>query len=168
MSRRRRAWALLALAALLGAGGCAGDDEATGGVAPTAASEPTTAVTISRGGAVAGSGCALLADDVEARRRGLMGRTDLGGHIGMVFTFPSPVTSTFWMRGTPLPLSIAFFDADGAYVSEADMAPCGDEGDCPSYAAAGPYRYALEVRQGDLDDLGVGPGATLALGGPCT
>lgn len=166
MSPRRRAWAVLALAALLGAAGCSDGD---GGAAAIAApgEEPSATVTISRSGAVAGSGCALLAADAETRRRGLMERTDLGGHVGMVFTFPSPVTTTFWMRSTPLPLSIAFFDADGAYVSQADMAPCGDEGDCPSYAAASPYRYALEVRQGDLDALGVGPGATLALGGPC-
>lgn len=167
MSRRRRAWVLLALAAVLGTAGCADDGGGAAAPAPAAA-EPSTSVTISRGGVVAGSGCALLADDVETRRRGLMGRTDLGDHVGMVFTFPSEVTTSFWMRGTPLPLSIAFFDDDGAYVSEADMAPCGDDGDCPTYAAAAPYRYALEVRQGDLDDLGIGPGATLALGGPCS
>lgn len=167
MSPRRRAWALLALAALLGPAGCGGDDDGGAVAVAPAREEPSATVTISRGGVVAGSGCALLAEDVETRRRGLMERTDLSGHVGMVFTFPSPVTATFWMRSTPLPLSIAFFDAEGRYVSEADMAPCGAEGDCPSYAAAAPYRYALEVRQGDLDDLGVGPGATLALGGAC-
>ena len=49
-------------------------------------------------------------------------------------------TSGFYMRNTPMPLSIAWFDADGAVVSTADMAPCDDRDGCPLYPAAGPYR----------------------------
>ena len=65
------------------------------------------------------------------------------------------------------PLSIAFFAADGAYVGGYDMEPCDDSSDCPAYPSPGTYRFALEVVQGDLDDLGVGPGSRLALGGDC-
>ena len=39
------------------------------------------------------------------------------------------------MRDTPQPLSIAFFDGAGRYVSSTDMAPCGTGTDCPTYAA---------------------------------
>jgi uncharacterized membrane protein (UPF0127 family) len=111
--------------------------------------------------------CALLAQTQAQRARGLMGRTDLAGHAGMVFVFPSTATDTFYMRNTPMPLSIAWFDATGRFVSAADMVPCADRPDCPQYAATNPYRYALEVPEGGLSSLGVGPGTVLTVGGSC-
>lgn len=113
--------------------------------------------------------CALLASTPEQRRQGLMGRTDLAGYDGMLFVFPSEQDSGFWMKDTPMPLSIAFFDSDGGFVSSADMEPCMDRGnDCPVYRPAGPYRTALEVQQGGLSGLGIGPGASIAAGGGCS
>ena len=44
------------------------------------------------------------------------------------------------------------------------MPPCGDQPICPTYAADGPYRYALEVPQGGLPRLGIGPGTRLVVG----
>lgn len=100
--------------------------------------------------------CVWLADTPERRQRGLMEVTDLGeGKAGMVFAFDEPATGGFWMRNTPMPLSIAFVAGDGRVVSTADMDPCGDRTDCPSYGAAGPYRWALEVPRGGLARLGV-------------
>jgi uncharacterized membrane protein (UPF0127 family) len=114
--------------------------------------------------------CALLAATEAAREQGLMDQVDLGGYDGMVFRFEAPIEGQFFMYRTPLPLSIAFFDADGAYVAERDMAPCPaeDASDCPTYAAGAPYLHALEVPRGTLGHLGIGPGARLSFpGGPC-
>lgn len=112
--------------------------------------------------------CLLVASTEEQRQRGLMEVTDLGGYEGMVFVFDDDQASGFWMRNTPTPLSIAWFDAEGAFVSATDMAPCpDDEDDCPVYEPEGTYRFAVEVFEGDLDDLGVGPGSRLRLGGEC-
>lgn len=111
--------------------------------------------------------CALLADTPEQRERGLMGRTDLAGYDGMIFRFEADTTGSFWMKNTPLPLSIAWFDSSGAFVSAADMEPCLDQPSCPTYGAGGPYRFALEVPKGALPTLGVGPGSRLVLGGAC-
>jgi uncharacterized protein len=95
--------------------------------------------------------------------------TDLGGYEGMVFVFDADTDGGFWMRNTPTPLSIAWFDAAGEFVSATDMAPCpDDESDCPVYPPEGTYRFAIEVFQGDLDGLGAGPGSRLRLGGECT
>lgn len=109
--------------------------------------------------------CLLAALTAAQRAAGLMFVTDasLGGHDGMVFVFDEDVSSGFWMRNTRLPLSIAYFDADGMLVSVADMDPCPDAAPtCPSYAAGGPFRYAIEVPRGELPRIGVvGPeGAT--------
>lgn len=112
--------------------------------------------------------CLLVAADQAQRQQGLMGVTDLGGHQGMVFIWDDDVQSGFWMRDTPMPLSIAWFDAEGAFVSATDMDPCpATADDCPTYPPDGPYRFALEVPQGELEALGVGEGSRLALGGEC-
>ena len=107
--------------------------------------------------------CLLSAIDGPQRERGLMEVTDedLGGYDGMLFEYPEEQPGAFWMRNTPQPLSIAWFDDRGELVSTADMQPCGDSSDCPTYPAAGTFKYAIEVPQGMLDDIGAEPGATL-------
>lgn len=111
--------------------------------------------------------CALLAATDDQRARGLMEVTDLEGYTGMVFRYSADSTGGYHMQNTPMPLSIAWFAADGTFVSAADMEPCGDRTDCPSYGATGPYRFALEVPLGQLPALGIGPGSRLELTGPC-
>jgi uncharacterized membrane protein (UPF0127 family) len=89
----------------------------------------------------------------------------------MVFRFDEPIDARFYMFHTLIPLSVAFFDDQGAFVSASDMAPCSadEPGDCPTFAAARPYVHAIEVAKGDLGRLGIGPGSTVALTeGDCT
>ena len=111
--------------------------------------------------------CALLAETAAQQGLGLMNRTDIGGYDGMLFKFSADSTAAFYMKDTPLPLSIAFFDGTGQFVSTTDMAPCIHQATCPTYAATRPYRWALEVPQGALPRLGIGPGTRLLTGGPC-
>jgi uncharacterized membrane protein (UPF0127 family) len=108
-----------------------------------------------------------VAATAKQQEQGLMGVTDLDGADGMVFRFSSPVQDTFYMFHTPMPLSIAWFGADGMFVSSADMAPCGAaHGDsCPVYGPSGPYTDAIEVPIGSLGRLGVGNGSRLTVGG---
>ena len=109
--------------------------------------------------------CVWLADTADERARGLMGVTDLGGAAGMVFRFEAPVRGSFFMLGTPTPLSIAWFGTDGEYVESTDMEPCVEvpEDGCPLYGPDREYQLALEVVRGGLPELGVGPGARLEL-----
>jgi uncharacterized membrane protein (UPF0127 family) len=109
--------------------------------------------------------CVWLADTPEERARGLMGVTDLGDGVGMVFSFDEPLVGSFYMFQTPTPLSIAWFGDDGGLVGSADMAPCLDTpaGECPLYSPGVAYDLALEVFDGGLDDLGIGPGSRLEL-----
>ena len=111
--------------------------------------------------------CALLAETAAQQERGLMNRGDIGGYDGMLFRFAEDTDTTFWMNDTPLPLSIAFFDGRGRFVSTADMAPCIHQPTCPTYRAPRPYRYALEVPQGALPRLGIGAGTRLVTTGSC-
>jgi uncharacterized membrane protein (UPF0127 family) len=111
--------------------------------------------------------CALLARTTAQQEQGLMFRRDLAGYAGMLFEWSSPTTDEFYMKNTLIPLSIAWFDQSGRFVSAADMAPCPADTACPLYPAAAPYTIALEVPQGGLGQLGIGPGASLVLAGPC-
>ena len=112
--------------------------------------------------------CVLVAETPEQRARGLMEVTDLGGYDGMIFVYDTEVENGFWMRDTPMPLSIAHLDAAGEVVGTVDMEPCLDAGpDCPRYPPAAPFRFALEVPQGDLDAVGVVVGARLEVTGAC-
>jgi uncharacterized membrane protein (UPF0127 family) len=85
----------------------------------------------------------------------------LGGYDGMLFRSDSDTDESFWMRNTPMPLSIAYVGHTGTLVSTADMQPCADSPDCELYPPAGPYRLAIEVPQGKLGALGIAEGATV-------
>jgi uncharacterized membrane protein (UPF0127 family) len=116
--------------------------------------------------------CVLLAETPDQRRQGLMRVEDpsLGGYDGMLFTFDEDQDGGFWMRDTPLPLSIAYLDDDGAAVDAQDMEPCLSEGpDCPSYPSSDRFRQALEVPEGGLERLGLhaGSDARLEVAGAC-
>jgi uncharacterized protein len=144
--------------------------------APTTAAAPTTTGVVPVGfGTVAGrvtgadgstcDVCLWAASTGADQMRGLMGVTDLDGADGMVFRYASPVTTQFWMRDTVMPLSIAFYAADGSFVSSTDMDPCltGPADACARYAATGPYVNAVEVPQGGLDALLMTTGSKLEL-----
>ena len=64
-----------------------------------------------------------------------------------------------------MPLSIAFFAADGSFVSASDMAPCLDRppAECPRYPPAGPFTAAIEVPAGGLATRGITFGSRLTL-----
>lgn len=92
-----------------------------------------------------------LASTPQQRQRGLMGRTHLAADGGMLFVFERPGRHCFWMRDTPLPLSLAFIDETGRIASLADLQPRSDTRHCPG----APIRYALEVRQGEFRNRGI-------------
>jgi uncharacterized membrane protein (UPF0127 family) len=113
--------------------------------------------------------CVLVAETEAEKEHGLMDVGSLGGYDGMLFRFDSPVQNSFYMYRTRIPLSIAFFDADGTFVSDTDMPPCtaSKSGDCPLYGASGPYQDALEVVKGGLPGLGIAAGSRIAVGSEC-
>jgi uncharacterized protein len=102
------------------------------------------------------------------REEGLMGRTSLGPDRGMIFLFSDvsdgPVTSAFWMKDTLIPLSVAFWDANGRIVGIRNMDPCTTD-PCPTYGSPEPYVGALEVNEGFFDQHGVRTGDSIELVG---
>ena len=97
---------------------------------------------------------AEVADTPALRTRGLMGRQSLPPNHGMLFVFEQPQQQCFWMRNTPLPLTIAFMDDEGRISSMADMQPFSEATHCSQV----PVRYALEMEQGWFTKRGIQPG----------
>ena len=166
------AFAVLAVVAVVAASGCSGSPT----TAPPAP-DPDGPATVASGGRDRLDGfreitvtvvddqgrtrtyCLLLADTPELREQGLMHVTDpaLGGYDGMMFFYEEDDDSGFWMRNTRLPLSIAWVRGRRhrrcrrPTWSPAPTTPPT----CPTYPPAGSYRYAVEVPQGRLDDIGI-------------
>lgn len=107
------------------------------------------------GGAVRVELDVRVAEDPEDRARGLQGVAVLPEGAGMLFLFPTDRTGGFWMRGTLVPLDIAFLDGRGRVLAVASMTPCAED-PCPLTDPGLPYRAALEAGAGVLD--GVVPG----------
>ncbi len=88
-----------------------------------------------------------LALTPDARSLGLMNRRRAPAD-GMLFVFREPTRGGFWMKNTLVPLTIAFYNADGERVRKLSMTPCRIES-CPIYDPRRTYRFALELRASD-------------------
>jgi uncharacterized protein len=75
----------------------------------------------------------------------------------MLFVFDYKSQQCFWMRNTPLSLSIAFIDDDGTILQITDMAPHSDTLHCSKQ----PIRFALEMEQGWFAKKGANVGTKL-------
>ena len=88
---------------------------------------------------------AEVADEIDERTIGLMGREELADGKGMLFVFREPQAINFWMRDTLVPLSIAYINAAGIIREIHELKPLDET------AARSAFRdlvYALEVPQG--------------------
>nr|WP_238579879.1 DUF192 domain-containing protein [Treponema endosymbiont of Eucomonympha sp.] len=92
------------------------------------------------------------------RSRGFMGRKRIPDGTGMIFIFERDERLRFWMKDTPVPLSIAYIDSAGAVREIYDMTPFS----LAPVTSAVSVRYALEVPQGWFARAGIRVGAQIA------
>jgi uncharacterized membrane protein (UPF0127 family) len=97
---------------------------------------------------------AEVAANQEDRMRGLMQRSRMAAHQGMLFVFPQTERHCMWMKNTLIPLSVAFLDEAGSIINIRDMRPQTEVSHC----ADAPARFALEMNRGWFADKGVKPG----------
>jgi uncharacterized membrane protein (UPF0127 family) len=103
---------------------------------------------------------ARVARTEEQRALGLMHRAELGPDEGMLFMCDEAAVQKFWMKDTPVALSIAFLEEDGTILHLDDLEPFSLE----SCTFDHPVRYILEVPRGWFDGHGVRKGDRI--GGP--
>jgi uncharacterized membrane protein (UPF0127 family) len=141
---------------------------ACGQPAPSSMSDPPNLVgraTFTTSSGKVHTGFLDVASSETERRLGLMGRERLDEDGGMVFVFDGSTTTSFWMKDTLIPLSIAFWGDDGRIVDLFDMEPCHED-PCPTYAAGTSYTHALEMNDGwfQAHDVQIGDTVELTLG----
>jgi uncharacterized membrane protein (UPF0127 family) len=106
--------------------------------------------------------------NAEQWQRGLMGRKTMPADNGMLFLFPSPQTTGFWMKDTLIPLSIAFMKRTQGQTYRVvrifDMAPCTLGDKCPVFDPKASYDVALETNRGWFARHGVHVGSTGRVG----
>ena len=109
---------------------------------------------------------AEVADEIDERTIGLMGREELADGKAMLFVFRDPQAMNFWMRDTLVPLSIAYINAAGVIREIHELKPLDET------AAQSAFRdlvYALEVPQGWFQRNKILPGdRILGLPAPLT
>lgn len=91
------------------------------------------------------------------QQQGLMHRRDLGPNEGMIFIYKTPQVMSFWMRNTPTPLDIGFFNAEGVLQEVYPLHPF-DETTVRSRKEA---KYAIEMPRGWFSSHNVQPGSKL-------
>lgn len=84
-----------------------------------------------------------LAITPEEQILGLMYRDKLEDNEGMLFIFLQEKILSFWMKNTPIPLSIAFIKADGRIVQIESMKPYSLD----THISAEKAKYALEMKE---------------------
>ncbi len=92
--------------------------------------------------------------------RGLMHRESLEPNEGMLFIYPSPRQASFWMKNTPLPLDIGFFDEEGTLLEVRQLHPLDET---PVTSHGDNVLIAVEMARGWFRENRVRPGARLDL-----
>ena len=100
---------------------------------------------------------AEMARTPAQQQTGMMFRTEMGAHEGMLFVFDELGPRCFWMRNTLIPLAIAFVADDGTIVNIAEMSARSDQSHCSQK----PVRFALEMNQGWFSKRGIKEGFKL-------
>lgn len=101
-----------------------------------------------------------IAATMPEMQRGLMGRAFIAADEGMVFLYEKPQQMNFWMRNTPTPLDIGFFQADGTLGEIYQLYPFDET---PVASLGTDYTLALEMNQGWFAKNEVKPGAKINL-----
>lgn len=96
---------------------------------------------------------ATVANTARSREFGLMQTNHICKNCGMLFVFPHPGKYSFWMKDTPLPLSIAFINAEGSILNIEEMQALSTQ----SHSASEQVIYALEMNKGWFDEHSIRP-----------
>ncbi len=101
------------------------------------------------------------------RQHGLMNRTAVPPHTGMIFVFDRDDTVAFWMKNTLVPLDMIFVGADGTVRRVFANVPVlkGNPADDRIPLEAARAKYVIELRAGEAASDGIAAGVKLDLHG---
>lgn len=100
---------------------------------------------------------AQVATTNEQHATGLMFRTEMPQHEGMLFVFEQAAQQCFWMKNTLIPLAVAFVADDGTLVNLDEMKAQTLNAHCSEK----PVRYVLEMNASWFSKKGLKAGDKL-------
>ncbi len=95
----------------------------------------------------------------DEQARGLMYRTSLPDHGGMIFPMRPPREASFWMKNTLIPLDMIFIRADGTI---ARIAANTVPQDLSPVSSGEPVAAVLEIVGGGAEQYGIAEGDKVA------
>ncbi len=99
------------------------------------------------------------------REYGLMNRTSVAAHTGMIFVFERDEPVEFWMKQTLVPLDMIFVAADGTvrrvFADVPVVSPALSDDRIPR--EGGDAKYVIELRAGEAALDGIAAGVKLDL-----
>ncbi len=111
-----------------------------------------------------------LALTSEQRATGLMGRESLADDRGMLFVFPDtkpyPAEVSFWMKNCLMPIDVIFISRKGRITAIHEMQPPlpgTPDNELTVYPSNGQVQFAIELRGGLAEELGLQVGDDLEL-----
>lgn len=129
---------------------------------PSATTGTTNTVTVT----LKGEDFALdVAADADSRTQGLMGVAEIPDDGGMIFIFPDAGVRSFWMGHCLTDIDVVFVDPRGIVTATHTMTQEGPirEGESdfayrarlPGYGSRTPAQFAIELKAGTIDRLGI-------------
>jgi uncharacterized protein len=101
------------------------------------------------------------------REHGLMDRTAIAPHTGMIFVFDGDTVVEFWMKDTLVPLDMIFVAADGTvrrvFANVPVVSPTLADDAIPREGAQA--KYVIELHAGEAAQDGIARGVKLDLRG---
>jgi uncharacterized membrane protein (UPF0127 family) len=106
-----------------------------------------------------------VAQTAAQREYGLMNRTSLAPHTGMIFVFPQDGEVAFWMKDTLVPLDMVFVGSDGTVrlvdANVPTVPPALPDAQIP--LENGAAKYVIELPGGEASADGIEMGTRLNL-----
>lgn len=105
-----------------------------------------------------------IADTFQTREYGLMFRTKLEPHSGMIFVFPTDSPQEFWMKNTLIPLDMIFVRANGVIDRvDADVPATSAKTPGEQTTREGYGKFVIELAAGEAQRAGLRAGLRLQI-----
>lgn len=101
-----------------------------------------------------------VANNETEKAEGLMNRTNLGEHEGMLFNYTEEDLRGFWMKNTLIPLDMIFLNEEREVINveTAYPEPNTSDEDLKRYRSERPAKYVIEVNAGFAENYSITEG----------
>jgi hypothetical protein len=105
-----------------------------------------------------------FAETLASQQQGLSDRDTMAQNEGMLFIFPAPKISTFWMKSMQFPLDVLWIEEGTIVDISRNIPPPSQTGGVPrTMSPVAPADMVLEINAGLVDQLRINTGDTIKI-----